>query len=170
MKKAVNPFVVNTQMARIDVVQCFSKVKMVALDSIKVEDGIVLPKDDSMEIGSFGNSFLADAGRKCSLFQSEVTLSVIRNLDGNGRAMFLYIQYYLAKDSDTITLNREDYMEFSGYTSSRTFYNAVQQLTGASVIIRKKSNTYWVNPFVIFNGNRIEKYPANVRIKSKVAI
>lgn len=166
----VNPFMVNIAYSRLSAVQCFSKDRYISSDSIRYEDGVALPKNESFEGADLTHSFTFDRESKCSLYQSDTTSAIIYQLDGNGKTMFLYVQCNLKKDSDVIKITFEDYSKFSGFTSTKTFYSAINQLMGGGVIQRKKANSFWVNPMVMFNGNRLEKYPNNVDIVAKVKI
>lgn len=168
-KYGSNPFVVNTTLVKIKAIKCFSQNRFISPDSIKIEDGIALPKQgDSFEGADFSYSFLVDQAKNCKVFQGDSCFELIKKLDSNGKTMFLYIQQVLKKNSDVIELSPDDYKKFANVTSSKTFYNAVDQLVDNSIIAKLKTHKYWVNPFVVFNGDRIEKYPDNVEIVAKV--
>lgn len=170
MRSETNPFMVNIGVAKIHAVQCYSKEKYIQSDSIKVEDGIALPIDDSFKGADLSSNFLVDRENRCFVYQGKPSKEIVRKLDSMGRAMFLYVQYNLGKNSDVIKLTLEEYADFWDYSpkASKTFYDAVNQLMGAGVIQRKKANNFWVNPMIIFNGNRIDKYPNNVEVVAKV--
>jgi hypothetical protein len=64
----------------------------------------------------------------------------------------------LDKNTDLITLNVEECVTFLGIDSRTTYYKYLQDLVDNAIIVKHKVNSYWVNPALIFNGNRIEYY------------
>lgn len=70
----------------------------------------------------------------------------------------LYIQLNLKKKTDYIELNTESVMEFTNIDSKTTYYKYIQELIENAVIAKYKNGMYWINPELIFNGDRIEFY------------
>jgi hypothetical protein len=42
--------------------------------------------------------------------------------------------------------------------SSKSFYNAITQLKEFNVICDKCKNDYWINPYYMFKGNRLDYF------------
>lgn len=72
--------------------------------------------------------------------------------------MFYYITEYIAVGKDEVCILQEDYLKFAGYKekSRLTYYRAVEGLLKAEIIARRtgSQSCYWVNPNVLFNGDR----------------
>lgn len=170
-KVDINPFMANTAAVKIKAIRCYSTHKVVNIDSIRIEDNVVLPdSENGFDTTDIGNSFLAEQMQRTSLYRSDVVSSLIKEIDDNSRCMFLYIMHNLKRGKETVRLEPDGYKEFSGKSSSKTFYSAINQLMGSGVIQRKKQSEYWINPLILFNGDRLDKYPKNIEVVAKVKI
>lgn len=89
------------------------------------------------------------------------------NLSATAQRMLLFIMYEMVGADDWVELEPAWYKEVSG-AGSRNMYNK-----GKEELIRylyitptEKKNVYWVNPVLLFGGNRVTKYPDNVVVKN----
>lgn len=92
------------------------------------------------------------------LYNDRTFLNVFKQTSDTASKIFLYIAYNLKKETDIIALNAETVMEFVGIKSVTTYYKYIQELIDNAIITRKSNAEYWVNPFFLFNGNRVEYY------------
>jgi hypothetical protein len=49
-------------------------------------------------------------------------------------------------------------MDFLGIESRSTYYKYLQEIVDNAIVIKSKSSSYWINPTLVFNGNRIDYY------------
>lgn len=86
------------------------------------------------------------------------------------KEMLLYILHYLESGQEYIWINRSEYMKMNGIKSVNTFKTAVEELSLRSYVCPhvKIKDLLWINPGLFFRGNRVDKYPNNLKIvKSK---
>lgn len=73
------------------------------------------------------------------------------------RDIYLYIQCNIGEDQDTIQLNQEKICEATGM-GRNSYYEGIEDLKGNSIIAPFKRNEYWINPFILFRGDRLSYY------------
>ena len=71
--------------------------------------------------------------------------------------MFIYTMDRLRPLQETIFLNVDDCMVVCGFKSATSYREGIKGLIEHKIIARKLGSTmeYWINPNVIFNGNRL---------------
>src|ERR1044072_544821 len=77
-----------------------------------------------------------------------------------GMEMFLYLAGELQPKCDKVVINAEDAKAYLGYKSAVSVHNGLDSLIDRGVIAKAYSGkrgklAYWINPDVIFNGNRV---------------
>jgi len=78
------------------------------------------------------------------------------DLKQNSMKVFGYILTQLRSNNDIIIFDREDCMKYTGYKGNATIFRGLAQLLENKIIARGKAdNLYYINPMVLFNGNRI---------------
>jgi hypothetical protein len=125
----------------------------IRLDSIKVK---MIPTSTD---GGRGWKFLDDEPR-INVYPREF-LDKYDSIKGNSncRELLIYIMDHLSYDSDIIQLVIDKLSEALGIPRS-TLYDTIEKLEEKDFIKRTgKRSTYWINPYVMFKGNRINKYP-----------
>lgn len=124
------------------------------------EDHEILYKADGTMCSVYeipkGKTIVHDPAKYSKLFKDCSVL--IANLNEAAIKMFMYIHEQLEINSDVVCILKDDYLKYYGYapTNKYTYYQALEGLLRAD-IIRKKTNgsvCYWVNPNIIFNGDR----------------
>ncbi len=102
------------------------------------------------------------------VYKTAATRQQAMNLSATALKMFVLIQYELQTNCDWIDLSPNWYAEVGGKGSSRNSHKkGVDELMRYGYITPTKfKNVYWVNPRLIFAGNRVEKYPNNVVVKN----
>lgn len=99
--------------------------------------------------------------------------AVLIALSESAMRMFYYICDNIQPGKDDICIMMEDYFQFAGYSgnSRLTYYRAVEGLLKAAIISRKAgyNNCFFVNPDVIFNGDRTKLKNIDIRPVDKRA-
>lgn len=143
----MNPFIQNFKLNVVKINTSYFETK-----TTNISDGIV-GKYKKVE-----ESYLAEQQDKTSVYHIPYIENILfKELKSSGRDLLLYIIYNIQKDDDTINLSADKlYKEMS--ISKSTYYTAISQLIDVGIICKKNNSTYWVNPFYIFKGNRIDYY------------
>jgi len=103
-------------------------------------------------------SLLVEQQKKTSVYAIPFIENVLfKEMGPPGRDMLLYLIYNLDKDADIIKLKTEK-IKLKVNISRATMYKGIEQLISSGVICKKAAAEYWVNPFYVFNGNRIKYY------------
>lgn len=84
--------------------------------------------------------------------------NIYKDLNPISCKIVLYIQLNLKKKTDYIELNTDKVMDFTKIESKTTYYKYIQELIDNAVIAKYKNSVYWINPELIFNGDRISFY------------
>jgi hypothetical protein len=103
-------------------------------------------------------SRMIDTGNRASIYFDQDTLQFLMSLPQSSKDMFFYIAQYLSKDKETVELRYEKYHERTGL-SRDTFLRAIKGLTNVLLIPKAtRKDVYFVNPAVLFKGDRVAKY------------
>jgi len=95
-----------------------------------------------------------DEERFAKLYLSE--FSAFYDLNKSAIKLFGYILNTLQPNKDYFYFDIEDSMEHTGYRGKNTILNAMTSLINNGIIARStKHYMYFINPLVVFNGNRI---------------
>jgi len=77
-------------------------------------------------------------------------------LSGAGIKVFGYLLDALHVSKDQVLFDLKDCMKFTGYTSKQSIYVGVGELLKNNFIARTpKAYTFFINPAIFFNGNRL---------------
>lgn len=80
--------------------------------------------------------------------------------------LYLWIIYEAEKNKEFLWINKVRYMEESEVTAINTYRGAVNELIKKGFMIRSTfMDTYWLNPDYFFNGDRVKKFPEEVKRK-----
>ena len=103
-----------------------------------------------------GVTIPVDIAKYSKLFKNSGML--IANLNEAAIKMFMYIHEKLPVNSDQMCITREEYLEYYGYapTNKYTYYQAIEGLLRAGIMAKQAGSTvcYWINPNILFNGDR----------------
>lgn len=107
-----------------------------------------------------------DAAASCKVFVDSQRRKDMAKLAPRSKDLLLWIIYEVKKGKDWLWINRERYMEESGITSLNTYRSAATELIKTGYISKTVVlGVYWINPDLIFSGNRIKAFPENIKIK-----
>ncbi len=82
--------------------------------------------------------------------------------------VFGYILNQLVPNKDEFIFDREECMEYTGYKSDKSVFIGLAELLNAEIIARgNRDYKYFINPMVVFNGNRISFVDTYVKKKKK---
>lgn len=102
----------------------------------------------------------------CKIFIDSDRRLLISELSPRGKDLFLWIVYEAKRNKDYLWLNKKRYMKESRVKSLNTYKEALNELIRFGIIVRAvPTDTYWLNPHYFFNGNRITKFPENIKTR-----
>lgn len=156
---AVNPFIWDLQ---INVIRGREAEEFVSKDSIHASDDTVNLRE-GYKTKEETYTYYFDGEENCKVFRNESAKTIIEGLSASQLQLFSYIILHLGRNRDRIRLEMERCCEELQF-GEKTFYRAVSALSRYAVIQRFKKNIYWINPAILFNGNRIKKYPEKVKV------
>lgn len=101
---------------------------------------------------------LVEAGRGMYRRDKETFVKVFRNpvlfqINGVCAKIFWYVVFNLKPNLGWIEINVADVMAM-GVGSDRYVYSGIRKLIALGVLARRDKGSYWVNPQVLYNGNR----------------
>ena len=119
-------------------------------------DGVMLPISQLLE------------RQKCTkIYHVAGITDIVCSLSDKALRLYTYIIHKLSYNDDQIKIPPKIYMDKNRIKDKRTYTNAVDELIRYNFIAYTGiKGTYWINPNLIFSGNRIGMYPENVIIKS----
>ncbi len=106
------------------------------------------------------NKFYIERQRKTNVYfdsRAKVDELLYGTLTQKGRDIYLYIIHHLPDNQDYINLKIE-HVRSKTSISRGAIITALQSLKKAGIITPKEQSIYWVNPFSIFSGNRINYF------------
>lgn len=81
-------------------------------------------------------------------------IEVLRGLSYSGINMLLYVMDIIQYNSDVIILDRDLCCKHSNF-GKNVYYRGIKDLVRCGIIMKRGSGvSYWINPHVMFNGNR----------------
>ena len=92
--------------------------------------------------------------------------SAFFELKSSAIKVFGYILQQLIPGNDMILFFIDDCMEYTGYKNKTSIYDGISDLISAGIIARARKDTiYFINPLVVFNGNRVTFAKSYIRKK-----
>lgn len=121
------------------------------------EEGIMIP-----------STAVIDKGKCTKVYHSAIYRDVAMKLSPGALKLFVWIEYDIEGGNDWIRVMPEMYAKHGGKGASRTqLAKAVDELILWGYITPTVFKyTYWVNPAILYPGNRINKYPEKVIVKN----
>jgi hypothetical protein len=163
MKKsaiAQNPFVIQgfQNLPLIHIIEEYHNTKT-SLKRITNSSGT-----EEYDVEAQSRSFICNdrtTGLKEILFESD-TVSF------RGKELLLFIMLYLKPNIDYIDLGTNVLIEKLKWKDREKIITARKELMSIGLIVLKAESVYWINPYYLFCGNRLEYYkeyyPNNVKI------
>jgi hypothetical protein len=139
----INPFSISLEI----------KVKELELLNAYKKDGDEwLPVTNDIEDTSFTKMFITAERR-----------IIVSNLSPAAKELYLWIMFEIDAGRDALWINKERYM-LENHTSINTYKKALEDLIRYAIISQTVvQGVYWFNPDFFFRGDRIKKYPKNLK-------
>ncbi len=84
------------------------------------------------------------------------SISYILKLSRTAQSVVFYIIQNMPKDRGYVVIDNSTVMSMCGFKTRKSVRDAVVELLDKNIITRTTvPKTYWVNPLIMFNGNRI---------------
>jgi len=128
----------------------------------------VISKDDLLsgvtlkEPSKIRSAYLTEREQFSKVYTTACHRKRVLALPPKALSLFLFITYELEIGVDWLWINRDRYMKESN-TSLNTYKSALESLLRYGIITPTMyKDTYWINPMLIYAGNRLKKYPNTV--------
>lgn len=106
-----------------------------------------------------------DKAQFVKLYVSEI--QSLFDLSRTGLKVFGFVINSLRINGDTIYINHRKVMEYCEYKSTRPVYKGLAELLNNNIIaMSKDANMWYINPSIVFNGDRIA-FIKEYRLKDK---
>jgi hypothetical protein len=145
----------------IPVVVSSRRESFIRRDGISSDDGSLVVGAGSS--GVIDSQYLMDAGESCKVYRGGLSRACIEGLPCGGRVLFDYVVMHLGRNRDRIRLSPSVCCGVMGI-SRKTFYRGIGDLIRYNVIARRSLSVYWVNPAIVYNGNRVRSFPGCVSV------
>lgn len=110
----------------------------------------------------------AEKTKKVEVYIHETSRDNVAQLSDKAQRMYLHILYTIKRSKDWVYLNKEFYMTKNKVKSITTYLSAIKELHRYEFIQPSAvKGVYWINPYRFFPGNRVVKYPNNLKIEGK---
>jgi hypothetical protein len=118
-------------------------------------------------IDEFGSpipaSSVIEKARSTKIYQTAELRNRTMGLSATAMRMLWFISYEMEPGKDWIDLDPEWYKEAAGNGSRNMYKKGTTELMRYGYITPTMyKNVYWINPVIMFNGNRVKKYPDKV--------
>lgn len=108
---------------------------------------------------------LIDRSNKVNIYMTPETRKIYMLLSESSHKLTRYVEGILKYNQDIVKINVNKFMNEGMIRSRTTAYKAIEELCRYGFITPyHKRQYYWINPFMFFNGNRLTKYPENVKL------
>lgn len=139
----INPFSISLEI----------KVKeLELLNAYKKDDDDWMPVTNEVEDTPFTKIYITSERR-----------IIVSNLSSAAKELYLWIMFEIDAGKDALWINKERYM-LENHTSINTYKKALEDLIRYAIISQTVvQGVYWFNPDFFFRGDRIKKYPKNLK-------
>ena len=127
--------------------------KLEFVDQYKLEaDGTFLPLKLEVEAIPYSKIYVTSDRRL-----------IISNLSPSTKELFLWILYEIESGKDYLWINKDRFM-LENHTSLNTYKKALDELIRYALLaFTVVKDVYWINPDFFFKGDRVSKYPKNIK-------
>lgn len=124
-----------------------------------------LSADLSIVCRKFGDK-LFEENKKTSLYLDIVNRELLLSLNENTLKLFLLISFNLKTSEDFIVINETTYVRLLKLRNKKQLRENLDILVFKNILAKSEnSEVYWVNPSILFCGNRVKKFPKNYKIR-----
>jgi len=129
-------------------IQDHEKIKILVREnnySMKVNDGSTMNLVSNIDF---------EADSKTNLYVDNKRKGVLKGLSPKATKIFLFVMLNLERNQDYISFSAKQIEAFTGF-SENTFYKYLDELFVQEILRRKHRDCYWINPRVLFKGDRL---------------
>jgi hypothetical protein len=120
-----------------------------------------LVTDDGEKVPAY---YYVEKDKATRIYLSAANRNTVMGLSTGAMRMYMFILHDITPANDWITVLPEWYKE-NGGKSLNVYKQAIEELVAAKYITPTIYKwTYWVNPRFFYPGNRINKYPDNLKV------
>lgn len=142
-----NPFMVNSMIK----VRTFTKSKNLNMQS-----------PDKILTANLDEKIVVEYKTNTKIFHDTDYRNILLRINGNALKLFLFISYQIETNEDYIWLNSSLFSKSTGL-SKKDMMKAVNDLIKHGIITTTiYKDTYFINPLIMFSGDRLKKYPNNL--------
>lgn len=107
---------------------------------------------------------IVEATAYTKLYITSELRKLVCNLSPSAKELYLWIMYEVEVGEDALWINKVRFMEENS-TSLNTYKKAVEELIRyAFIAYTIVKDVYWINPNFFFKGDRVKKYPKQVKL------
>ena len=153
-KMGKNPFITNITLTG----RCFDKEEQIV---IQVDEGINIPS------GSFKTKLVVEEQSCTKIWHDTTFRDILLGLKSIvSYKLFIHITHTIKPNEDFVWINSRLFQDKAGVVKKSDYINAVEELVRYGMITTTiYPDTYWINPLVIFSGNRLRKYPEHIKLR-----
>lgn len=109
--------------------------------------------------------YLIEEVESCKVFRAANAHELVAELSDRAQRLLFYIIYSVKANEDYIWVNRSYYKRLNRIKSDTTIANAINELILNGYIAKSVvKDIYFINPRLIFNGNRLKALTDNVEV------
>lgn len=112
------------------------------------------------------SNYLLEKKLKTSVYRDKDYKKLILGLSNSGIRVYTYIIYSLDRNEDYIWLDKQNLCRDLSMKSINTLNSGLEELMINKIIVPTGiyKDVYWINPDIFFCGNRVNKYPKNIKV------
>ena len=154
-KIGANPFMFNKQ-NKIKV-KTYRQGQKIIVESV---DGMLIPS------GTTSSVYALEQQPFTKVFHDPDFREMLMLLSPNALKLIIFIMYKLERNQDYVWVNSRLFQAEAMIKHKADYITAAEELNRYQIITPTMyTDTYWINPFLLFFGNRIKKYPDHLLIK-----
>lgn len=126
----------------------------------KIEFAGQYKKEDDMLINVIAE---VEATPYTKLYVTSERRKLVSGLSTSAKELYLWIMFEIDSGEDALWINKDRFME-ENHTSLNTYKKAIEDLIRyAFIAYTVVKDVYWINPDFFFRGDRLSKYPKNIK-------
>lgn len=123
-------------------------------NTFESQDGILLHK-----------LFYFERERSTKLYINPNNRKLINELSNNSKCLLFWIMFKIPANTDYLKITAKKYMNENNINSINTFKAALVELQANLIICASAvKDVYFINPRLIYSGNRVKQYPKCLQI------
>lgn len=142
------------------------------LELIRIKNKIEIVGDEarseSLSMSKvYSEKYTVEKQKHTKLYHTAYDDKLFFNLSNKARDIVFYILLNIKENLDYIELSF-DIIKKKVNISRKLYYDSMKELKEKAIVSNRRQGSFWVNPQIIFNGNRKEffkiNYPNNLKV------